>query len=707
MKKNSNLRRILITVLLIVAIIGTTFFMAFRIYKLAETQCWDRLYDGSCELNEAFTQKMLGEGESLGAIADRISKEEDLKGEDVRKQMQGMRSGVTISPIRLLFEDGTMINENGQDETLDVGETFVRLSATTTYFTGVEKDIRFSDISCMLCVAPVMKNDRPAALLVKYINIQALPALVKTNGLGGAMRVAVADGNTYDLVIDSGHKKYYEDIDDFFNNNVIMDRRPARVVDSIKQADKRRLVFFDEETGKRMYMYTMPSFTYKWLVMAYIEEEIVFANSNNIKRLFTLFGVLEVIILAAYLIWIMKDTLAQIDRVVLQERLEKAEQAERAKTTFLFNMSHDIRTPMNAIMGYTGIARTHMDDRERVADCLDKIHISGVHLLELINDVLDMARIESGNVVIDEKPVNIKECAEGVIIMCKALANMRRVSLRFKAENLRDVNVYADEVHINEVLMNVMSNAIKYTESGGEVTLKVRQVEPFLEDMGKFEFVVEDNGIGMTKEFLEKIYDTFARERNSTVSGIEGTGLGMSIVKRLVELMGGTIGIESQKGKGTKVTICFAMRLAVKESEPGNEEQGCPDLKGKRVLLVEDNEMNREIARIILEENGLLVEEAVDGYYAVEKIAGSVPGYFDFVLMDVQMPRMNGYEATRQIRALSDPVLSNVPIVAMTANAFGEDKEKAAEAGMNAHISKPVDFKALLDTLMGFDRWAE
>ncbi len=181
----------------------------------------------------------------------------------------------------------------------------------------------------------------------------------------------------------------------------------------------------------------------------------------------------------------------------------------------------------------------------------------------------------------------------------------------------------------------------------------------------------------------------------------------MSIVKRLVELMGGTIDIESQKGKGTKVTICFAMRLGVKESEAGNEEQGCPDLEGKRVLLVEDNEMNREIARIILEENGLLVEEAVDGYYAVEKIAGSVPGYFDFVLMDVQMPRMNGYEATRQIRALTDPVLSTVPIIAMTANAFGEDKEKAAEAGMNAHISKPVDLRVLLDTLQGFDRQAK
>ncbi len=703
MKKNSNARRILITVVLIVAIIGLTLSMALRIYNLAEVQCWDHLYDSSCDINEAFTQKMLGEGESLTSIAGRLSREDDLRGEGVHAQMRGLRSGVTISPIRLLFSDGFMITENGQDEILDSGETFSRLESVNTYFTGVEKDIRYPDIDCMLCVTPVFKDDKLAALLVKFINIQTLPALVNSSSLGGAMRVAVADGKTYDLVVDNGHKKYFKDIDGFFNNNLIMDKKPAEIVDSIRRGESKRLVFNDAETGERMYMYTMPSFTYNWVVMAYIREEVVFANSNNIKSLFTMFGSVEVIILIIYLLWIMKDTLAQIDKVVLQERLEKAEQAERAKTTFLFNMSHDIRTPMNAIMGYTGIAKTHIDDRERVEDCLEKINISGLHLLELINDVLDMARIESGNVIVEENPMDIEECVEGIIIMCKALANTRHVSIGMHAENIRNPIVYADEVHLNEVLMNVASNAIKYTESGGTVMLYVRQMEPFLEDMGKFEFVVEDNGIGMSEEFLNKIFDTFARERNSTISGIEGTGLGMSIVKRLVELMGGTINIESAKGKGTKVTVCFTMRICKAADEVDQEISGPQDLAGRRVLLTEDNEMNREIARIILEENGLEVDEAVDGYYAVEKIAGSEPGYYDFVLMDVQMPRMNGYEATRQIRSLPDPVLSAIPIIAMTANAFGEDKDRAMEAGMNAHIPKPVDFEVLFETLKTFD----
>ncbi|MBR5337815.1 MAG: response regulator [Lachnospiraceae bacterium] len=702
MKKNSNGRRILITIVLIVAIIGITFYMAFRIYKLAEAQCWERLYDSSCDINEEFIQKMQGEGESLDAKAGVLSRLGDLKGEAVHDQMKGMRSGITVSPIRLLFKDGTMINEEGQDETLDSGETYKRLERTETYFAGLEKDARNPEVDSMLCVTPVMSEGRIGALLVKYIDRSLLPNLVHNVSFGGGMKAAFADGNTFELTFDTGHKTDYRTVDGFFNENIPMNNRPGNIVDGIKRGDTGKTVFVDAETGGRMYMYYMPSYAYKWIVMAYIEEDKVFANSNNIKNIFSIFGTVEVIILIAYLIWILKDTLAQIDRVVLQERLEKAENAERAKTTFLFNMSHDIRTPMNAIMGYTGIAKTHIDDRERVEDCLNKIDISGMHLLELINDVLDMARIESGNVIVEEKPLDIKECVEGIIIMCKAMANTRHVSLGLHAEDIHDTKVYGDEVHLNEVLMNVASNAIKYTESGGSVMMTVRQTEPFLEDMGKYEFIVEDDGIGMSEEFLSKIFDTFARERNSTVSGIEGTGLGMSIVKRLVELMGGTIGIESEKGKGTKVTICFTMRLC---SEKVENDQGSAkglDMSGMRVLLAEDNEMNREIARIILEEAGLTVEEAVDGFYAVEKVACSQPGYYDFILMDVQMPRINGYEATRQIRQLPDPKLANIPIIAMTANAFGEDKDKALDAGMNAHIPKPIDFRKLFETLQSF-----
>ena len=703
MKKNSNARRILITVLLIVALMGVTFYMATNMYRLSEEQCWDRLYDSSWSVNEQFIQKMAGEAESLKGRATTLATMPDLKGDAVRAQVANMKTGVTDSPIRLIFPDGEMVNENGALTTIDSGDTFIRLYTDVPRFMGVEPDVRFANINTMLCIAPVLREGRVCALLVKYIDLQVLPALVYNVNFGGAIKAAFADNRTKDIILDTGHDVISRDMDDLFNKCIIVDKKPAEVLKKMKDGETGRFIFQDYQTGQRDYMYYMPSSAYGWTVMTYIPENIVFADATRIKNMFIIFGCVEAIILIAYLIWILKDTLAQIDRVVLQERLDKAEQAEKAKTTFLFNMSHDIRTPMNAIMGYTGIAKSHMDDKERVADCLDKIDISGLHLLEIINDVLDMARIESGNVVVEEKPMDILDCTEEIIIMCKGLANSRHVAIGLSSDDVKNRMVLGDPVHINEVLMNVTSNAIKYTESGGKVTVGIKQQEPYLEDYGKYEFVVEDNGIGMSEEFLSKIFDTFARERNSTVSGIEGTGLGMSIVKKLVELMGGTIDIRSEQGKGTRVTINFTLKLCSEEVEDSGEGGAALELRGMRVLLTEDNEMNREIARTILEESGLVVEEAEDGTVAVEKVSMMGPGYYDFVLMDIQMPVMDGYEATRKIRALDEPELAQIPIIAMTANAFGEDKEKALKAGMNAHIAKPVDFKKLFETLQSLN----
>ena len=703
MKKNSNARRILITILLIVALIGISFYMATSVYRLAEEQCWDRLYDCAWSVNEQFIQKMAGETESLKGRATTLATMPDLKGDATKAQVANMKTGVTDAPIRLIFPDGDMVDENGALTNIDSGDTFLRLYSEVPCFMGVEPDERFANVDTMLCIAPVLREGKVSALLVKYINLQSLPALVYNVNFGGAIRAAFADKSTKDIILDTGHDDRARNMDELFSKSIIVDKKPAEVLKKMKDGESGRFVFQDHQTGQRDYMYYMPTGDNNWIVMTYIPESIIFADATRIKNMFSVFGAVEVIILIAYLIWILKDTLAQIDRVVLQERLAKAEQAEKAKTTFLFNMSHDIRTPMNAIMGYTGIAKSHMDDPDKVADCLDKIDISGLHLLEIINDVLDMARIESGNVVVEEKPMDILDCTEEIIIMCKALANSRHVSIGLSAEEVKNRMVYGDLVHINEVLMNVASNAIKYTETGGKVTVGIKQLEPYLEDYGKYEFIIEDNGIGMSEEFLAKIFDTFARERNSTVSGIEGTGLGMSIVKKLVELMGGTIDIKSEQGKGTRVTICFTLKLCSEETEESGEANEALELREKRVLLTEDNEMNREIARTILEESGLVVEEAEDGTVAVEKVSMSGPGYYDFVLMDIQMPVMNGYEATKKIRELDNPDLAQIPIIAMTANAFGEDKERALKAGMNAHIAKPVDFKKLLETLQSIN----
>lgn len=388
----------------------------------------------------------------------------------------------------------------------------------------------------------------------------------------------------------------------------------------------------------------------------------------------------------------------------LQIAKKNAEAANKAKSAFLFNMSHDIRTPMNAIIGFTSMAQKHIDNKERVNEYIEKVKTSSTHLLQLINDVLDMARIESGKISIEEKQANIYENSENVISIMRETANEQQVNLTLDIHNIRNEHIYADVLHFNQIMLNIISNAIKYTRPGGNVKVSIYQTEDEKPDHASYDFIVEDNGIGMSQDFLNHIYESFVRESTSTVTGVQGTGLGMSITKNLVDLMGGTIDIKSELGVGTKVKVHILFRIQ-KKAPP--KRQQAPDLydtslEGMRILLVEDNELNREIAKDILEEVGVIVEEAEDGSIAVNMIQNSDVGYYDLILMDIQMPYMDGYKATQVIRGFENRELADIPIVAMTANAFEEDKNKALEAGMNSHLAKPINIGELFETLKIF-----
>ncbi len=521
-------------------------------------------------------------------------------------------------------------------------------------------------------------------------------------------------------------------------------------------------------------------------------------------------------------------------RRVLQDALTAAEHANHAKTTFLNNMSHDIRTPMNAIIGFTALAAAHIDNKEQVADYLSKISVSSEHLLSLINDVLDMSRIESGKVQIEEKEVHLPDVLHDLRTIIQANVNAKQLDLFIDTADVVHEDIVCDKLRLNQILLNLISNAVKFTRPGGMLSVRVIEKPGAPKDHADYEFRVKDSGIGMGKEFQTHIFEAFARERTSTVSGIQGTGLGMAITKHIVDMMGGTIEVESEPGKGTEFTVSLRFRvcgspakyepipklmglhalvadddfntcasvtrmlatigmraewttsgreavlrtqLAVengdefsayiidwmmpdmngietvrrirkligdskpiivltaydwtdieeearkagvtafcskplfmselrdaltrpfqieREEEP---RESAPAFTGKRLLLVEDNALNREIAIAILEDAGFELDVAEDGTVAVEKIAASRPGRYDLVLMDIQMPIMNGYEATRRIRALGDKAKAAVPIYAMTANAFEEDRQKAMDAGLNGHIAKPIDVKNLMDIL--------
>ena len=385
--------------------------------------------------------------------------------------------------------------------------------------------------------------------------------------------------------------------------------------------------------------------------------------------------------------------------IALQLAVQRETKANLAKREFLFNMSHDIRTPMNAIIGFTALAQTHIDDRGQVEDYLKKISVSSQHLLSLINDVLDMSRIESGKVTLEAKPVHLPELVHELRDIIQAVVSKKDLSLTLDTVGVENEDVIADPLRLEQILINVLANAVKFTPDGGQISLWVVQKDTAPAGYADFEFHIKDNGIGMSEEFQKHIFEQFARERTSTVSKIQGTGLGMAITKSLVDMMGGGITVKSEQGKGSEFTI--SLRFPIGEAKTGQTPPAAKAsaFTGKKLLVVEDNELNLEIASTLLKEAGFEVDTAENGKIAVEKVEAASAGRHDLILMDIQMPEMDGYEATRRIRALPDARKAALPIVAMTANAFEDDRKNALHAGMNGHIAKPLDIQKLFQVL--------
>ena len=388
----------------------------------------------------------------------------------------------------------------------------------------------------------------------------------------------------------------------------------------------------------------------------------------------------------------------------LREAKLKAECANKAKSSFLFNMSHDIRTPMNAIIGYADLASRHLKETEKLGRYIEKIQICGKELLSMLGNVLDLARIENNKVEMEYTVSNVHECFENCVIMFQQQAESKNQNLSL-TEQILYPYVYMDAPHLSEVCLNIISNAIKYTNTGGTISCNVLQESCEKEDWCNMIITIADNGIGMSDEFQKRIFETFEREHNSTSSHIEGSGIGMGITKKLVELMDGTIEVKSKQGEGSTFTVTIPCRKASKDdalvkknNNPCNEN--C--LKGVRILLVEDNEINTEIATELLTEEGCIVENANDGVACVDMIEKADADYYRMILMDIQMPIMNGDDATLAIRKMKDVKKSRIPIIAMTANAFAEDTQKALSVGMNDHVAKPVDMNILVPTMMKY-----
>lgn len=385
----------------------------------------------------------------------------------------------------------------------------------------------------------------------------------------------------------------------------------------------------------------------------------------------------------------------------IRKSAEKARKANEAKTRFLFNMSHDIRTPMNAIVGFSGLLEKSLHDEKKSLGYIKKIRVSSDILLTIINQVLEMARIESGKITLNPESVNIREMVEAMNTVFES--SLTKKSLEYQCSlNVVHDQILCDKTKMEEIILNVVSNSIKYTNPHGKITVSIDELDSEDEKNADYKVVVEDNGIGMSQDYLPHIFEEFSREHTSTETRVAGTGLGLPIVKSLVDRMGGTIEVESEEGKGTRFIMKFSFPVSLENQVREKEKQNIPDitekLEGKRILLAEDNELNAEIAETVLEETGIKVKHVEDGIQCIEELKKMPEKYYDVILMDVQMPNMDGYTATQRIRDLDDS-RAEIPIIAMTANAYDEDRRKAQEAGMDGFLAKPLDVDEMMRLL--------
>lgn len=698
-----------IMLLLLIGWIGTYSVITDRIIE-SSIQSMEEL---SKHDEQAIYSNLRSKWDVLWGVSDHIRQQKCETTEELLGEMSAYKQVVDCIHLMLVADNGTVISSNmtitENQELLTVceqaGEHIIyRDSGLRTQTEG-----RGAVLVLGVRIRPFTVEGNTYSYLMARIDIDTLQGDLKLDSYESRGFSSVVDSEG-DYIIKSDRNDTARKVENFYDEMREMSLDDGMTAGQIEEKIERKESFNVSYVRDGISYVTafLPMEETDWYFILTVPRAVFEEQSMALLRIFALLmlGFFNVIVFIVIIIMWRRQRLQRLEQKHQQEladALELAKQASRAKTVFLNNMSHDIRTPMNAIIGFTTLALKHIDDQDKVKDYLGKITQSSNHLLSLINDVLDMSRIESGKMVVEERPENLAEILQELYDMVQSDVRAKRLELFIDTAGLRDKDIFCDRLRVNQILLNLLSNAIKFTDCGGKIFVKIMQTSVSNSDRVTYQFRVKDTGIGMSKEFTKMIFEPFARERTSTVSGIQGTGLGMSITKNLVDMMGGKIEVSSEVHKGTEFVVTLSFKLQQTGGKlPRKEEKetlSSETFQGKRLLLAEDNELNREIATELLTEAGFQVEAACDGQEAVDRIAKSEEGYFDAVLMDIQMPVLDGYEATRRIRKLENPKLAQIPIIAMTANAFEEDKQNAKAAGMNAHIGKPIDIPKLYETL--------
>ena len=823
-----------------ISIVIITLFIASSLQSadIIRERSFHRMEEGVNTVVAEVVAKFNKDSRILNAAADIIASAEVFDDASILDAMENIRPLLETMDICVLMPDNRILQPKGSivDGALD----YATEAALGEHVSNRVVSVADGRTKVLRHFVPVQKDGETVALVYGRTRLEELSKIMNIDNIYNASAdVYIIDAGTGDLIMDTKHDEL-GNIDDYNVAEVRGSTSWETVKNNILHLRAGYVVFKTEDTGTWQNFYYSPAGINRWEIAVSVPEKEALSSMYAIRRVYYVTGAMMLVAIGLYYYWTRlnakEDMKKAVERAVLEEKLQKAEAAQKAKTTFLSNMSHDIRTPMNAIIGFAALAKNNIEDSEKVGEYLEKIGSSSSYLLSLINDILDMSRIESGKLNIEEKPCSISEIFRDMRNIIQTQMQSKQLAFFMDTIDVVDEDILCDKLHINQVLLNLLSNSIKFTEPGGSVFLTIQQKPTAPTGYGAYEIRVKDTGIGMNAEFVEHIFEPFERERTSTVSGIQGTGLGMAITKNIVDAMDGTIEVKTEEGKGTEFIINLNFRLQADHMEIETSEKlaglhalvvddnfstcdsvskmltqlgmrvewsmhgreavlrarqakemddeffayiidwALPDLNGeevvrqiraevgeqamiiimtaydwasfekegreagvtafcnkpvflselrellennqdtqvaeapavesepvpqiqhsdKRLLIVEDNELNREIVEELMQESGFMVESVEDGSLAVERMKEVDPDWYDLILMDVQMPIMNGHEATKAIRKLEDKAKANIPIVAMTANAFEEDRLHALECGMNDYVSKPIDVEVLL-----------
>ncbi len=665
-----------------------------RMMQAESENCWERLEIATRSTAGKIQVRLNDNLNFLEAVADSFILTHNLDEEkEVGRYLTSVMKMTIFERIDILLPNGYLLTQQGEKVSPKGTLSYEEILEKGTHISPRCTDA-FSGEEVLYCFTPIDFEGEIQALLCGTIDCQTLGDLFQVFTYGQEAQLFLIDRADGNYLMDNWHNQ----LDNVYNLGLrqsIDEKEMIDLAESILKEESERVTYVSKTNGENSYQFQAPVEGFNWIVCVVVQEDVAFAHVNELKQILFSVGLVEVALLFIYLAWNIWLSAVTAKSEEKNRKLEMEKATNEAKARFISNMSHDIRTPLNGIVGMLHIIKNHRQNDVLVNDCLSKIEVSTQYLSTLANDMLDINEIESNKLVLEDIPINLCKMADELGVMVELKAKDAEVVYDVDYSGVKNPYVLGSEIHIQRILVNLIGNAIKYSkEENAKVWLIIDETETD-KQQSTYSFAVKDNGIGMTQEFQKDMYSAFAQEKVSARSSYQGYGLGLTIVYQLVKKMGGNITLESKKGEGS----IFTVTLPLKHDTAGinqQEELTDVDLTGVNVLLVEDNEFNREIAEVLLTDAGVNVVSAVNGKMATEIYAAARPYAFDMILMDLMMPEMDGYEATEVIRNMGRADAKQIPIIAMTASAFAEEIKRCKEVGMNEHIAKPLDIHKLM-----------